>query len=152
MRWQKGFTLIEVLLVVVVIAILAAIAVPRISKTGLYNRYLVYTTAHRIAADMRLARRLAVTTGDVHRLRCSVSGGSSDYNEYVIQIQNGGSWTTAGETKEIPDDIIVSGDQEAQFNSDGSADSNHTFRYRIGSDRYQIVVKQVTGRAKLESY
>ena len=152
MERQKGFTLIEVLLGVVVIAILAAIVVPRITKTDLYNRYLVYTTAHRIAADMRLTRRLAVTTGDVHRLRCSASGGSGDYNEYVIQKQNGGSWTTVGEIKTIPDDIIVSGDQEAQFNSNGSADSNHTFRYRIDSDRYQIVVKQVTGRTKLESY
>ncbi|MFQ5951836.1 MAG: Tfp pilus assembly protein FimT/FimU [Candidatus Omnitrophota bacterium] len=151
MRRQKGFTLIEVLLAVVFIAILAAIVIPRLTKTGLYNRYLVYTTAHRIAADMRLARRLAVTTGAVHRVRCSQTGGSSDYNEYVIERQNG-SWASVGETKNIPDDITVSGDQETQFNANGSADGNHTFRYRIGSDRYQITVRQVTGRAKLETY
>jgi type II secretion system protein H len=152
MRRQKGFTLVEVLLVIVIMAILAATAIPRISKTGLYNRYLVYTTAHRIAADMRLARRLAVTTGDVHRLRCSASGGSGDYNEYVIQKQNGGSWATVGETKEIPDDITVSGAQEAQFNPNGSADSNHTFRYNISGDRYQVIVNGVTGRVKLETW
>jgi type II secretion system protein H len=152
MKRQKGFTLIEVLLVIVVMAILAVIVIPRISKTGLYNRYIVYVTVHRIAADTRLARRLAVTTGDVHRLRCSAAGGSSDYNEYVIQYQNGGGWTTVGETKDIPDEITVSGDQEVQFNPNGSADGDHTFRYRIDSDRYQVSVNEVTGRVKLETW
>jgi MSHA pilin protein MshC len=136
MKRQKGFTLIEILLVIVVVAILAAVAIPRITKTGLYGRYLVYTTAHRIATDMRLARRLAVTTGDVHLFICSSAGGSSDFNEYQIERQSGVSWTQVGEVKNIPDDITVSGDQEVQFNANGSAGGDEAFRYDIDSDRY----------------
>ena len=149
---QKGSTLIEVLIAVVILAILAAIAIPRITGTGLYSRYLTYTTAHRVAADARLARRLAVTTGDRHRLRHFSTGGSSDYNEYRIQRSTGGSWVQVGEAKEIPDDIIVSGDQTATFNTNGSATGDETFRYRIGSERYQVLVRTGTGRVMLEAY
>jgi prepilin-type N-terminal cleavage/methylation domain-containing protein len=152
MKKARAFTVVEVLLVVVVIAILAAVVIPRMTGTGLYSKYLVYTTVHRIAADMRLARRLAVTTGDRHRLRCFQTGGSSDYNEYRIQRRIGGSWVLVGEVKYIPDEIIVSGTQTVIFNADGSANSNCTFRYRIGSVRYRVTVRQTTGRVKLEAY
>ena len=84
---------------------------------------------------MRLARRLAITTRDNHRLRCSKAGGSGDYNQYEIQVWNGSGWDTVGEAKEIHDDIIVTGDQEAIFYPVATADGNHTFRYKIESNR-----------------
>lgn len=149
---RKAFTIIEVLFIVVVMAIIAAVVIPRVGKGGLFDKFNVYTTAHQITADMRLARRLAVTTGDRHRVRCFQTGGSSDYNEYRIQRQNGGSWVLVGEAKDIPDEITVSGDEEVEFNTDGSADSNYTFNYEIGSYRYSVTVRQATGRVKLEAY
>jgi Tfp pilus assembly protein FimT len=152
MKKAKAFTTIEVLLVIVVVAILSAIVIPGIARTGLYNKYLVYTTAHRITADIRLARRLAVTETERHRVMFSQAGGSSDYNEYRIERWTGITWVLVGETKDIPDEIDVSGDGQVVFNTNGSADGNHTFRYRIDSARYQVTTRQTTGHVKLETY
>lgn len=144
--------MIEVLLVIIVVAILAAIAIPGIARTGLYSKYLVYTTAHRITADMRLARRSAVTKGDRYRVTFFQAEGSGDYNKYEIQRWTGITWVLVGETKDIPDEITVSGNQQVTFNTNGSADGNYTFRYRTGSARYQVTTRQTTGYVKLETY
>ncbi len=148
---SKGFTLMEILIVVVVMGILAAIVIQRLTKADLYNKYLVYTTAHRIAGDLRLARRLAVTTTDKHRVNFSKVDGSGDYNQYILERKNG-SWVQVGETKSIPDDVVVSGDGDIEFDSDGTADDKYTFNYVIGSHKYRIKIKEATGRALLESY
>ena len=152
MKKARAFTLIEVLLVIIVVAILAAIVIPGIARTGLYSKYFVYTTAHRITADMRLARRLAVTKGNRHQVAFFQTGGSSDYNEYRIQRWTGITWVLVGEAKDIPDEIDVSGNQQVEFDTNGSADGNRTFRYRVGSARYQVTVRQTTGRVKLETF
>ena len=152
MKKARAFSTIEVLLVIVVVAILAAIVIPGIARTGLYSKYLVYTAAHRITADMRLARRLAVTKGERHRVTFLQTGESSDYNKYEVQRWTGITWVLVGEAKDIPDEITVSGNQQVTFNTNGSADGNSTFRYRIGSARYQVTTRQTTGYVKLETY
>ena len=151
-RRQWAFTLIEVLLIVVIIGVLAAIVIPRVTKKGLYNKYLVYTTAHRVAADLRLARRLAVTTGDEHRLKFFKIGGSGDYNEYRVEQKDGHDWVLVGEAKNIPDEIIVSGDKDVRFKANGSANKNRTFNYELETYRYRVTVRKATGRVKLETY
>ena len=152
MKNARAFTMIEVLLVLVVVAILAAIVIPGIQRVGLYSEYLVRTTAHRITADMRLARRLAVTERKRHRVTFLQTGESSDYNKYEIQYWDGITWLLVGEAKDIPDEIGVTGNQQVEFNTNGSADGNHTFRYKIDSARYQVTTRQTTGRVKLETF
>ena len=149
MRKTKAFTLIEVLLIVVILGILAAIVIPRITNIGLYDKYLVYTTAHKIVADIRLARRFAVTTGSNHRVKFYKVNGSSDYNQYKLE-KNGGSWTVVGEAKDIPDEIAVTQDGEVEFEPAGIATDNQEFKYEIGDYKYKIKVKKETGRVKLE--
>ncbi|MBU0570665.1 MAG: prepilin-type N-terminal cleavage/methylation domain-containing protein [Candidatus Omnitrophica bacterium] len=148
MKKAKGFTVIEVLLAVVIMAILAAVLLPRLNKADLYGKYLVYTTAHQIAADARLARRLAVTTGDRHRIRCYEDGG---YDRYKIE-RDSGAWQDAGAQKTIPEDITVKGDSEVIFEPLGSATHNRTFQYEIGDHKYEIDVKKETGRVTLGAY
>lgn len=146
---RKGFTIIEVLFIVVVMAIIAAIVIPRVGRGGLFDKLNVYTTAHQITADMRLARRLAVTTGSNHRVKFYKVNGSSDYNQYKLE-KNGGGWTVVGETKDIPDEIVVTIDGEVEFEPAGTATDKQEFRYKIGNYQYKITVKKETGRVKLE--
>lgn len=61
-RSQKGFTIIELLLILVLIAILYKIFVPRYTKLAIVKHH-VYATAHDLAADLRYARRLAMGGG-----------------------------------------------------------------------------------------
>ena len=150
MSGKKGFSFIEILLILTVLGIIAAVALPRITESGVFDKYLIYTTAHNIAADMRLARRSAVTTGDSYRVGFGSSGGSDDYNEYGIQRYEDGAWTLVGEIKYIPDIIRVSGDVVVRFEPDGTANGNQRFIYRCGDYRYRITVRAVTGRVKLE--
>lgn len=145
----KGFTLIELLIFIVLLGILASIIIPRVGKGSLYNKQVVYTTARRIGVDMRLARRLAISTGDSHRVFFFTIGSGSDYNAYKIQ-RDTGSWVDVGETKSIPDEIVVSGAQLVQFSSNGAANANLDFQYELTPYEYNINVKQNTGRVKIE--
>ncbi|MBU0571086.1 MAG: prepilin-type N-terminal cleavage/methylation domain-containing protein [Candidatus Omnitrophica bacterium] len=149
MKKAKGFTVIEVLLAVVIMAILAVVLLPRLNKADLYGKYLVYTTAHQVAADARLARRFAVTTGDDHRLRCYEDGG---YDRYKIERNSGGTWQDASAQKTIPEDITVKGNSEVVFEPLGSATHSRTFRYEIGDHKYRVNVEKSTGRVILEAY
>ncbi len=150
--FRAGYTLVEVLFVLAVLAILAAVVIPRLTKTGLYGKYTVYLTAHKVAADLRLARRLAVTTGDDHKLECSKTGGSSDYNAYALYRQSGSGWDKVSETKSIADEISSSGDGSCTFEPTGAASNSRTFNYEIDVVKYRAVVTRATGHVKLEAY
>ncbi|MCP4652266.1 MAG: prepilin-type N-terminal cleavage/methylation domain-containing protein [Candidatus Omnitrophica bacterium] len=143
----SAFTLIEILLVIVLMAILAAVVIPRGGGGALFERFTVYTVAHQIASDMRYARRLAITTGVKHRVKFFKVNGSSDYNEYRIQIDG---WSDVGVVKAISDDVVVSGDRSVVFKITGESTNNRNFTYVLGSHEYDIAVKKQTGRVKLE--
>ncbi len=59
---QKGFTIVELLLILVLVAILYKMFVPRYTKLAIIKHH-VYSTAHDLAADLRYSRRLAMGGG-----------------------------------------------------------------------------------------
>lgn len=64
-RMQKGFTLIELMIVVAIIGILAAIAIPA---------YQDYTARAQVSEALNLANGLKSTIGDVYATRGTLTG------------------------------------------------------------------------------
>ena len=69
----RGFTLIELILVVFLIAVIAAAAVPNFSRT--YQQMVLRQTADDLALVMRYAQSRAISKGVLHRLQLDLRGG-----------------------------------------------------------------------------
>jgi general secretion pathway protein H len=78
MKNNRGFSLIELLIIIMIIGVLAAVAVPRIGS----GEKSAYSSARQIVADLRYTRTLAVTTGQKHYLKLLPAGGP--YTSYEI--------------------------------------------------------------------
>jgi len=135
---KKGYTLIETIFVVVVIAVLAAMALPRL--TGSFNdKMKVKTAAHKLVSDLRLTRRLAVTRHEDYRLSVDSSG-----NEYAIYDASN---SQVGEIRSIDSDVTISADKDFIFELLGNADvaSDTSVSLSNGGNQADITVTIATG-------
>jgi Tfp pilus assembly protein FimT len=64
---ERGFTVIELIMIIVLISIMAAVAVPKFGDY--YNGITVGSAATKVAADIRFAQNRATTTQDRSRHR-----------------------------------------------------------------------------------
>lgn len=60
MRWRKGFTMVELAIVIVIITIMASVAIPRWIAAMATQR--MDTASKQVATTLRFARQAAVTT------------------------------------------------------------------------------------------
>lgn len=117
MRSKSGFTLIEIILVIVVLGILMAVAIPRFN----FNNKLAYTTAKKLADDLRFTRSLAINKGINHYLLLSPS---SPYTQYAIFDSSTDPDTQIGETRTIPTGVNCTASTSTfQFNYLGACNS-----------------------------
>ena len=76
-----GFTLLEILVVVVILAIAAAMAVPMLSAGGATK---LQAATEMVAADLEYAKSLAISRGGRYRVTFDVAG-----NAYQVEDPNG---------------------------------------------------------------
>src|SRR3972149_7751278 len=82
LRWSgRGFTIIEILIVVVILAIAAMTAIPMMSSAGSVQ---VRSVSNMIAADLEYAKSLAITKGQDFTVVFDTGGDS-----YRIEDQSG---------------------------------------------------------------
>ena len=77
----RGFTLLEILVVVVILAIAAAMAVPMLSAGGATK---LQAAAEMVAADLEYAKSMAISRGGRYRVTFDVAG-----NAYQVEDPNG---------------------------------------------------------------
>ena len=148
---SRGFTIIEILIVVVILAIAAMTAVPMMSSAGSIQ---VRSVANMIAADLEYAKSLAITKGQNFSVVFDTSSDSYRIDDqsgatiphpvkkgfdYVIDLQSEGLDRV---------DITgadFAGASQVEFDYLGSPDSGGTVTVQGGSVILTISVEAVTG-------
>ena len=135
---KRGYTLLEILFVVIVLAILAGIAIPRLG-VDFSTKMKVKTAAQRLISDLRYTRRLAITNNEDYRL-------SVDSSEKEYSIYDSGDMQV-GQTRSIDSDITISADKDFIFESLGnaSASSDTDISLSANGNQADISVTTATG-------
>lgn len=79
---DRGFTIIELVLVIIVVAIVAAVAVPQFNRY--YGGIKVGNAAMKIASDIRYAQNRATTTQQRSQVNFAAGGASYTINSCAI--------------------------------------------------------------------
>lgn len=92
---NKGFTLIELVMILVLIGIIAAVAVPRLGDvTGMKSS----SFADKLRADIRYAQNLAMTENQRYRVYVNIAPAPAPAGYAVANDTDGdGTWGEAGE-------------------------------------------------------
>lgn len=76
---SKGFTLIEIVMVTLLIAILAAVVIPRL---GMFTGMQLEVAAKKVASDIRYAQSAAMTNRTTYWHRITFDAGNDSYTIY----------------------------------------------------------------------
>ncbi len=141
MNDEHGFTIIEFLAIIAIIGILAVMAIPRLGTLG---KGVAQTTARRLVADMRYARRLAIAGAKDHIVRFYPAGGP--YDEYRFFRKEGAIETQVGESRQISGKVVCTGTEELTFYPLGHTSSSGMISLSAEGDQYDVNVIAATGR------
>lgn len=141
MRSKSGYTLIELILIIVILGIMTAIAIPRISNT----KKLSYITARELVSDLRNTRSLSINKGVIHRLEFFESN-----TKYRIINDSDGS--QEGDDQLIPDGVTCTPDDTViYFNYLGTCTNGDNSITLVGEGETHIVnIVGFTGRASVQ--
>lgn len=135
---QTGFTLIEVLMAVVIVAIMVAIAVPSFTET--LERRRVVGAANELSADLQYTRSLAVSKQTDTYVASSASG-------YTVSI-NGE--TAPHKTVTLPTSLSFTSGGTVTFGYLNGTSNTSTYTISSSKSPYQATVStNVMGRVQL---
>ena len=138
---KKGVTLLELIVVMVIIAIMAALAVPNIAAW--LPNYRLRTATRDIVSTMRTAQIKAVSTNLEHRVQFYTEEGG-----YIVYLGTSQKLPSGIRFQEI--DLDGPNHNEAIFNPNSTSTSGSvTLRNKRDTEK-RIVLFAATGRIRVE--
>jgi prepilin-type N-terminal cleavage/methylation domain-containing protein len=129
---SKGFTVIELIVVMAVIGILAVLIIPRVLSTGTIN---AQEAAQLVAADIRKTKDLALADTASHGI--TFSSGSATYT-----IDQG---TANAQTVSLPSGVTINTSTTITFSTSGVPTGTPALVVNVGGVT-TVTVVQNTGR------
>ena len=144
---RQAFTIVELLIIMMIVAVLAVIAVPRL-QFATVRRKKADATARKIVTDLRRTRGLAIadaaTNTDGFKLKMS---GSAPYDEYEIENKDTGETV---DSHTIDSAVSCTGGNEFEFGPLGNLLSGSDTQLAVSADgkTFTITVIPATGMIK----
>jgi prepilin-type N-terminal cleavage/methylation domain-containing protein len=135
---RGGFSLIEVLVVLGILALFALIALPNLAVP---TQVPVGTTAREVAADMNLARRLAIA-GHINYV-VTLSPPAGPYTSYTVAPSGGSAGPDFPKT--FPAQVAVTGTQQITYLPSGATTASGQLTFTEGTATAQVQVVAATG-------
>lgn len=140
---EIGFTLIEILLVVVIVAIVVSITAPQFHKT--FTAIQLANTTQDIAYLMRYLRSKAASEKSIYQLKFDLGA-----RKYFAQNISGGKISVYEKPRPIPENINITATlNPIKFYPDGSIDEVSIFLFKGKSEYFKDIEKAINKEFEL---
>ena len=152
MRHRQGFTLIELILVIAILALMAAIALPRLGATT--NRTLMRSTAYALAQELTYAQQQAIATNSMVNFELDHETGAFR----VVRVSDASVLKTGALDARVG--ITAKGFPApstqthtiVNYRSTGAAENEGAFYLSDGNTFIQVRIAMLTGKAVVEEW